>query len=271
VPSGELACRVMVGQVASENSAPRRVERIGSTIRRPVAPWTPAVHALLRHLESVGFPYSPRVLGFDEQGREVLTYIEGESGSAGWAKVVPDSGLWAVGRLLREYHEAVKGWKRDPDLLWSSGIVEPGSDPNNPDEIVCHGDFGPWNLVWQGDRPVGILDWDFAYPAPARCDVVYAVEYLAPFRSNAECIRSLGYTEPPNRPRRVALFAEAYGLSSPVELVDDVIRTQRETFDTVRRLAAEGCEPQRTWVARGFLNLLQQRIEWSERLRSLFL
>ncbi|MEQ7127157.1 aminoglycoside phosphotransferase family protein [Actinopolymorpha sp. B11F2] len=248
---------------------PRRVERVGDTIRRPVAPWTPAVHALLRHLESVGFPYSPRVLGFDEQGREVLTFLEGESGPAGWAKVVPDSGLRAVGRLLREYHDAVAGWRRDPDLLWSSGIQEPG-DPDNPDEIVCHGDFGPYNLVWQGDRPTGILDWDFAYPAPQRCDIVYAVEYLAPFRSNAECMKSLGYPEPPNRPHRVAVFAEAYGLTSTTALVDDVIRTQQETYDTVRKLAAEGCQPQATWVERGYLHLLLHRIRWSERLRSLF-
>jgi hypothetical protein len=31
-----------------------RVERIGNTVHRPVGPWTPAVHDLLRHLESVG-------------------------------------------------------------------------------------------------------------------------------------------------------------------------------------------------------------------------
>jgi hypothetical protein len=50
------------------------VERIGDTVHRPVAPWTAAVHDLLRYLEDVGYEYSPRVLGFDEQGREVLTW-----------------------------------------------------------------------------------------------------------------------------------------------------------------------------------------------------
>ena len=35
--------------------------RHGDTILRPAGPWTPAVHALLRHLEEVGFPASPRV------------------------------------------------------------------------------------------------------------------------------------------------------------------------------------------------------------------
>jgi hypothetical protein len=70
-----------------------RVERIGDTVRRPAMPWTPAVHGLLRYLEDVGYPHAPRVLGFDERGREVLTWIEGESGPAGWGKVVDDRGV----------------------------------------------------------------------------------------------------------------------------------------------------------------------------------
>ncbi|WP_040420396.1 aminoglycoside phosphotransferase family protein [Actinopolymorpha alba] len=255
--------------VRGEQQTPRRVERIGDTVRRPAYPWTPAVHALLRHLESVGFPYSPRVLGFDSEGREVLTYLEGESGPAGWAKVVTDEGLRAAARLLRDYHQAVAGWQRDPDLLWSSGIHEPG-DPANPDEAICHGDFGPWNLVWQGDRPVGILDWDFAYPAPPRRDVVYALEYLVPFRGDAECVESLHHPVPPDRRRRLEVFAEAYGLTSSEGLVEDVIRTQRETLETVRRLADAGCEPQASWVAQGYLDVLQHRIRWSEDYRWLF-
>jgi hypothetical protein len=49
------------------------VVRIGDTARRTTGPWTPAVHALLRYLEVMGFEGAPRVLGIDEQGREMLT------------------------------------------------------------------------------------------------------------------------------------------------------------------------------------------------------
>ncbi|HKW77884.1 MAG TPA: aminoglycoside phosphotransferase family protein, partial [Candidatus Limnocylindria bacterium] len=52
--------------------------RVGDTVRRRTGPWTPAVHALLRHLEKRGFP-APRVRGIDERGREILGYIEGEA------------------------------------------------------------------------------------------------------------------------------------------------------------------------------------------------
>ena len=37
------------------------------------------MHALLAHLAGKGFPGAPRPLGFDEQGREVLTFLEGET------------------------------------------------------------------------------------------------------------------------------------------------------------------------------------------------
>src|SRR5579859_7679207 len=42
--------------------------------------WTPTVHALLRHLETVGFDGAPRVVGsrFDPAGRETLTFIQGD-------------------------------------------------------------------------------------------------------------------------------------------------------------------------------------------------
>ena len=53
--------------------------RVGDTVRRPAGPWTPAVHALLSYLADRGFTGAPRPLGFDEQGREVLTFLEGET------------------------------------------------------------------------------------------------------------------------------------------------------------------------------------------------
>jgi hypothetical protein len=53
------------------------VERVGETVHRSTSSWTQAVHALLAHLELVGFKGAPRVLGFDGEGREVLTFIAG--------------------------------------------------------------------------------------------------------------------------------------------------------------------------------------------------
>ena len=226
----------------------RRVVRIGDTVRRPMHPWSATIHDLLRHLEAVGFPYSPRVLGVDDEGREVLTYLEGDSGPDGWDRVVDENGLAAMARLLREYHEAVSGFR----------------------DFYCHGDFGPWNLVWHGTQPVGIIDWDYAWPNGKIHDIAYALEYVAPFRSDEECTRWLRYPAPPDRRRRLELFASAYGLTSTDGLVDEVITQQEVVLDRARRLAAEGRQPQAAWAADGTLEAAVERIAWSRRHRHLF-
>lgn len=239
--------------------------RVGDTVRRLANWWTPAVHALLGYLESVDFRYSPRVLGFDDAGREVLSYIEGDSGVAGWAKVVSDEGLRRFARLLREYHHAVAGFRPAADSEWATctGAPEPGG-------IMCHGDFGPWNIVWKGEEPVGIVDWDFVVPSAPRHDVLYALEYSAPFRDDEECLKWLRYPEPPNRRHRIEIFAEAYGLTEIGPVVEDVAAMQRTVSGHTRALAARGLQPQADWVAAGGLETQEERARWTEAHRALF-
>ena len=74
---------------------------------RDAGPWTPAVHTLLRHLEDVGFAAAPRLVGsgLDTDGREVLTFIDGEFTPPGpWSL----DGAAAVGRMLRDLHRATR-------------------------------------------------------------------------------------------------------------------------------------------------------------------
>jgi hypothetical protein len=254
----------MADEHVLQDAPHRRVVRLGDTVRRPTQPWTPAVHALLRHLEDIGFPYSPRVLGIDQEGREILTYLDGESGPQSWANVVDDAGLMTFARLLRHYHDAVAGFRPPDQLRWFT--AETGA---RDDELICHGDFGPWNVVWGGERPVGILDWDYARPANRLHDVAYALEYVAPFRDDAECLRWLRYPEPPDRRHRLELFAATYGLTSTSGLVDAVIDVQRDGIEQVSRLADAGYQPQAGWVVDGFLEELHQRVAWSRANRHL--
>ncbi|MGO8264377.1 aminoglycoside phosphotransferase family protein, partial [Rhizobium ruizarguesonis] len=57
------------------------VVRIGETVRRGGRASSPAVLDLLRHVELQGYDGCPRELGLDDQGREVLTYIDGDVGN----------------------------------------------------------------------------------------------------------------------------------------------------------------------------------------------
>jgi aminoglycoside phosphotransferase (APT) family kinase protein len=243
----------------------RTVVRVGDTVRRPLQPWSSSVHELLRYLEGIGYPHSPRFLGINADGREVVSFIDGESGGAGWAKVVDERGLKAMARLLREYHDAVREFRPAAVDGWAGRTA-----PQGDDELISHGDFGPWNLVWHGPQPVAVLDWDYAWPAKPIHDIAYALEYVAPFRDDETCVRWLCFPEPPNRRRRLELFAEAYGLESTTGLVDEVIAQQEAVWKRARRLADQGCQPQADWQATGFLDKTAARINWTRTNRQLF-
>jgi hypothetical protein len=167
------------------------VLRIGNTVRRPIGAWTPAVHALLRHLETAGFSDAPRVLGIDEIGREILSFVPGQAAMRPWPQILrSDQGLIAIATLLRNYHEAVEGFEPPPNAVWRV----PGMSWQ-PGMIVRHGDLGPWNTVWQDDSLMGLIDWDMAEPScdRGRCEVGMATCSTAE-RSNPA---SSGVRSPP--------------------------------------------------------------------------
>jgi hypothetical protein len=94
----------------------KAVYRRGQVVIREASPWTTTVHSLLRHLEDVGFAGSPRVVGsgFDSDGRETLSHIDGEFTQPGpWTL----EEAAAVGQLLRELHEATASYHPPPDAI----------------------------------------------------------------------------------------------------------------------------------------------------------
>lgn len=194
------------------------VVRVGETVRRATGPWTPAVHELLVHLERVGFEYSPRVLGFDDRGREILTYIEGETAvSHPWpAWAWSDATLTQAAAIMRELHEAVADFRPVGARVWRFATA-----PLGVDQIVCHNDIAPYNVVHRGGRVVGIIDWDLAGPGTPSWDVAFAAWTFAPIH-RASVARELGGAV--DVARRIRLLCDAYGLadrSSFLALVGD--------------------------------------------------
>lgn len=151
------------------------VTRVGETVRRPVRPWTPAVHLLLRHLSASGFRGAPGVHGIDERGREVLDYIPGEVGNDPLStELRSEAALRSAGRLLREYHEATVGIANTSEDRWMF-------PPMEPRQVICHSDFAPYNCVFQCAQAVAIIDFDTARPGPRAWDLAYALHRFAPF------------------------------------------------------------------------------------------
>ncbi|WP_061960476.1 phosphotransferase [Demequina flava] len=142
------------------------VERIGDTVHRTAGPWTPTIHAFLTHVRDSGMTFVPAPLGFDSQGREVLTWIDGNVG--GWP--VPQW-VWTektrvqVGQMLRFLHDASVDF--DPDSPhWRSPSHE-------PPEVICLNDAAPYNMVHDGTRVVAFIDVDMSSPGPRVWDLAY--------------------------------------------------------------------------------------------------
>src|SRR4051812_40303661 len=114
----------------------RDIRIVGDRVYRPAGWWTPTVHALLGHLHEVGFTRVPVPLGVID-GQEVLRFIPGESGAAGWRQVVPEPGLRAFAGLLRDYHQATAGFVPPPGACWALT-----DGPAHGGAVICHGDFG---------------------------------------------------------------------------------------------------------------------------------
>jgi hypothetical protein len=212
------------------------VVRVGETVRRGAGPWTHAVHALLHHLEAAGFTGSPKALGIDDRGREVLSYLDGECGdyplAAHWTT---DEALLAVATMLRMFHDAQSGFVPPRGARWRA------FGPPPPDtEVVCHHDVAPHNVVWRPDGTLAMIDFDLASPGARIYDVAYSAWTWVPLFSDRDS-RTLGWRHP-DRARRLRLFADAYGLTprDRARLVS-VIRTRIvDHVEGIRRMAAAG-------------------------------
>lgn len=210
------------------------VVRVGDTVRRPVRPTSPAIHALLRHLAAVGFAGAPRFLGVDADGREMLSFVEGQAITPPYpAWALTDTALASVAALLRSYHEAVSTFDPTP-YDWPPSPPAPfgGGGP------VLHNDPNLDNVVFRAGRAVALIDFDLASPGPRVWDVAAAARLWAPLRLDADVHDSRrGQVL-----RRFRLFADAYGLT-PAErsrLVEAVVANHDWLYDVVRDGAENG-------------------------------
>jgi phosphotransferase family enzyme len=233
------------------------VARLEDTVHRTSGPWTPAVHALLRHLEAKGFDAAPRALGFDDQGREVLTYIEGAVLGEPWPpELLTDEGLGQLASLLQRYHEAVEDFIPPPGSTWrhSEAALQQG-------DVICHGDPGPWNFVWREGSAVGLIDWDFAEPGPALSDVAYLAWNSVPLRGDLRPAM-VGFTRTPDFRRRIEVISRAYGRFTPAEIVVGVLRRGRIEVARIREFGQQGVYPWRRFLSSGDADVFEAEMVW---------
>lgn len=137
------------------------------------------------------------MLGVEEQGREVLTFVEGEVLHDHDGYEPSDAMLANAARLIRRFHDATAGSR-----------LAGGA------EIVCHNELGPHNTVFVGEEPVAFIDWDDAAPGSRLFDLANAVWSFADVGEGGGSVAS--------QARRVRLMCDAYGWDDKGEIVEEI-------------------------------------------------
>jgi Ser/Thr protein kinase RdoA (MazF antagonist) len=161
------------------------------------------VHQLLVHLAANDWSGAPRFLGIDDEGREVLTYLDGH---VPWSRdlepgVRSDASLVRVARLVREFY----------DLTAGTALAGAG-------EVVCHNDLSPKNTVYRSDgagpRPIAFIDWDIAGPGERIHDVGHVCWQFVGLGPGAD---------PVDAARRARLVCDGYGLGDRSGVVETIL------------------------------------------------
>lgn len=212
-----------------------QIFRSKNRVYRPSGEWSETVHLLLSHIAENGFDSAPKPFGFDEQGNEVLSFVEGEvfnyplKGS-----ITTKEALISAATLLRAYHESSSSFLTeysDRTLKWMLPAREPY-------EVICHGDYAPYNVCLLGSQAVGVIDFDTAHPAPRVWDIAYALYCWAPFKTDEN--DAMG--DLTSQSMRAKQFCDAYGLSKVErqELVEVMVERVQVLVDHMHSEARSG-------------------------------
>jgi len=244
------------------------VVRVGDTVRRPVGPHSPLVHALLTHLESVGFEGAPRFLGIDGSGREVLSYIDGEvAGRPRPPWIADETRLASIGRLVRAYDDAAASFTPPPGVLPDTAPAEPAgipAAPAYPPELVGHVDITPENVIFRNGLAYALIDFDLAKLATRAEEMFNAMLWWAPLSDPRDVDPLLRDVDVPRRSR---ILADEYGLSGTDReriMEVGVLRTRRAWYLMKQRAETQGGGWQRMWDE-GVGDVIKRREAWLDR------
>jgi hypothetical protein len=180
----------------------RPIKREAVSVQAP-DPYSAATHALLTHLEAVGFRGAPRSFGWDTEGRHLVEWVEGLRADH---PLAPDDALdpERVGVFMREMHDALASFVPPAGVQWFEGLAGPGAD------MIIHQDISPSNILVTPEGRLIAIDWDAAAPGTRLWDIAQAAHAFAPL-----CKGGLDAAAAADR---LARFAEGYGLTQEQRL-----------------------------------------------------
>ncbi|WP_157950079.1 aminoglycoside phosphotransferase family protein [Vallitalea okinawensis] len=226
---------------------------------RPTEIWTEYIHLFLRYLHSQGFDKAPFPFGIDKVGIEKISYLKGNV----YNELLPedaksDEALISLSILMKQFHDIGEEYAKK--LTGKEKWMLP---PRSPNETMCHGDLAPYNIVMEGKKVIGIIDFDTLHPGPRMWDIAYSLYRWIPLMSpdNPE---NFGSEE--DKHRRLSLFINTYGLDSidNQEIIQWVVQRLEYLVSFMEREATSGNITFKKHIENGHLEQYQRDLKYLE-------
>ena len=172
------------------------------------------------------------MLGQDERGREVLSYLPGHVVDVD-TELLTDLQLASLMSWTREFHEAVAGFSH-PGPWRFFPVTEP--------TLICHNDIAPYNACFAGDELTGVFDWDLAGPSTPLFELAFIAWNCVPLW------RDIGAEV---AAERLTLIAASYGEISARQILNAVPDRIQLMLDWIPVVAAGGDEGMANLMAAG--------------------
>ncbi|MEM1218513.1 MAG: aminoglycoside phosphotransferase family protein [Bacteroidota bacterium] len=210
------------------------VVRIGDRVHRSPAANAAFTQAVLQYLEAQAFPFSPRYLGQDAKGREVLSFLPGDV-----PRAIPLNfpQMKACIRILRSFH----------DLMAKSPL-------RGEMETVCHHDFAPWNVIVDQKTITGLIDFDTALPGARVEDVGY---FLWTFLDLGD-----PYLDDQEQLERVEELLSFYGPLDRKALIPALQQRQNDILQYRKDLAISAPSPEQRAAAQQRCEEIKMSMQW---------
>lgn len=212
------------------------------------------MQALLAFLHESGYEFAPRPLGIDENGREIVSYIEGETQMSPVPDEVWFDALPEAARRLRQLHDLTANFVPPVGAIWKGPPYADlsrleGHTCDDEGKVICHGDWGKHNGVFKNGRLVGMIDWEWARPESRLFDIGWFALEWCPI--GAPEVVGPALAEPVDQPARLRELCDAYCLEDRSDVLGAVWSVLETFIEWLEAGAAAGDPVRKKWVDEG--------------------
>ena len=233
-----------------------KIHKIQDTVIRPSNKWTRDIHCFLQFLHENGVNFVPEPYSINEK-EEIISFVSGEVFNYPLPqKFLKDSMLISAAQLLLKFHNYSTKYisRLSNNENWMLPIL-------SPIEVMCHGDFAPYNVTIVNNLAFGIIDFDTLHPGSRMWDIAYAIYRWIPFESpsNSDYCENLK-----EQIRKTKLFLDTYGLELEIRnsFVEVLIKRLEALVGFMTYEASNGNEDFKLNIEEGHLQKYLKDIEY---------